>query len=140
MNKTPAVCLLILTLSLSACILVATPTRNKSETHSELTNIPVYPGSTAWMEGIPGVDHLPKKLKTYSYFAKVFKYETLVEFYEEKLPDTGWELFEKSEDRKIRSAGLMFSKEHTVADLQMMPWTASSYIVTVVFYDDPLSE
>ncbi len=107
------------------------------EIHPELANIPVYPEATAWMDGIPRVAQLPSGVKAYSHIAKVFKYETLMEFYEDKMPDAGWELLQKSEDRETQSAELMFAKSTTVADIQINPWTSYSYLVTVLFYDDP---
>jgi hypothetical protein len=146
MPKPSVICLSILVLILSACVRPFTPasketvTPDKSQIHPELENIPIYPGSTAWREGIAGIEELPDYLNTYSYVANVFRYQSLVKFYEENMADAGWDLLQKSEDRKARSAELMFSKGETVAHLQMTPWTANSYLVGVVFYDEPAIE
>ena len=112
----------------------------ENEIHPELKNIPVYPGSTAWSEGIPGVRQQAEKFQSYSYEAKIFKYETLMEFYEDEMSKPEWGLLYTSEDRKIKSADLMYAKAKTVAHIQIIPWTANSYLVSVVFYDDPVLE
>ena len=112
----------------------------ETEIHPELKNIPLYPGSTAWNEGIPGISGQAEKFQSYSYEANVFKYETLMEFYEDEMSKTGWELLQKEADRKTKTAALMFAKAKTVAHIQMTPRMASSYLVTVVFYDDPVLE
>ena len=146
MHKPSVICLSILVLILSACVRPFTPasketvTPVKSHIRPELEDIPVYPGSSAWREGIPGITELPENLKTYSYVANVFNYETLAEFYEENMADAGWDLLQRSEDRKTRSADLMFSRDKTVAHFQMIPWTANSYLVGVIFYDEPAME
>lgn len=146
MHKPPMICLLIAVLILSACVRLFIPAAkqtaipDKNEIHPELANIPIYPDSPAWTEGMPGMDRSPKKLKTYSYVANVFKYETLMEFYKENMTGAGWELFQEGQDSKTKSADLMFSKNRTVAHLQIIPWTANSYLVSVVFYDEPALE
>lgn len=146
MYKPSVICVLIAVLILSACVRPFSPTPNEmvlpdqSEIHPALENIPVFPGSTAWTEGIPGMDGSPKSLKTYSYVVNVFKHKTLMKFYEEEMTDDGWETLGKREDSKTKSADVMFSKDKTVAHFQMIPWTANSYLVGVVFYDEPATE
>ena len=56
------------------------------------------------------------------------------------MTNDGWELLQKSEDRKTNSAELMFARSKTVAHIQMIPWTANSYLVYVVLYEDPVLE
>lgn len=70
----------------------------------------------------------------------MFKAETLVDFYEEEMLDDRWELLQRGEDHKTASADLMFSRSKTVAHIQMLPQTANSYLVSVIFYDDPVLE
>lgn len=134
MKQTSTICFLIFVSILSACAASPTPIAVENEVHPELKNIPVYPESTAWSEGIPDVNR-QEELQTYSYIANVSEYETLVEFYEDKMSSDGWELLEKSEYSKTKSAGLMFTRSKTVAHIQMIPWTTNSYLVYVVFYD-----
>jgi hypothetical protein len=132
--------LLLFAFLLLSCHSQTTPTALKKEIHPALADIPVYAGSTAWREGIPDFNEQQAKYQTYSYIANVFKYETLMEFYEAKMPNHEWKLLEKSKDNKTRSAELMFTRSKTVAHIQMIPWTANSYLVYVVFYDDPVLE
>lgn len=132
--------LLLFVFLLLSCRSQTTPTALKKEIHAALADIPVYPGSTAWREGIPGFNEQQAKYQTYSYIANVLKYKTLMEFYEAEMPNHEWELLEKSKDNKTRSAELMFTRSKTVAHIQMIPWTASSYLVWVIFYDDPILE
>ena len=132
--------LLIFVFVLLSCSTQPTPTATKTEVHPALANIPVYPESTAWSEGIPGVDEQHEGIQTYFYIANVFKYETLIEFYEDKMSSDGWELLQKSKDSKTKSAGLMFARSKTVADIHMIPWTANSYLISVTFYNDPIPE
>jgi hypothetical protein len=132
--------LLLFAFLLLSCHSQTTPTALKKEIHPALADIPVYAGSTAWREGIPGFNERQAEHQTYSYIANVFKYETLVEFYEDKMSSDGWELLQKSKDSKTNSAELMFTRSKTVAHIQMIPWTANSYLVYVVFYDDPILE
>ena len=128
-------------LLVSSCRTEPSPTPSpENEIHPELKNIPLYPGSTAWSEGIPGVSGQAEKFQSYSYEANVFKYETLMEFYEDEMPKTGWDLLLKQKDGKTKSATLMYAKAKTVAQIQMIPRMANSYLVTVVFYDDPVLE
>lgn len=117
----------------------ATPSA-ENKIHPELKNIPLYPGSTAWSEGIQGVSNQVEKYQTYSYYANVFKYETLLGFYEDEMPKNEWELLYKDKDGKTKTAALMFAKAKTVAHIQIIPWTLNSYLVYVVFYDDPVLE
>jgi hypothetical protein len=133
--------ILIVVLFISACRAEPSATLPvENEIHPELKNIPLYPGSTAWREGIPGVSQQAQKFQIYSYEANVFKYETLMEFYEEEMLKTGWELLYKTKEGKTKTADLMFAKAKTVAHIQVIPWTANSYLVSVVFYDDPVLE
>ena len=128
-------------LLVSGCGTELSPTPSaENEIHPELKNIPLYPGSTAWSEGIPRVSRQFEKFQTYSYIANVFKYETLVEFYEDEMSKPEWELLYRSEDRKTKTADLMYAKAKTVAHIQIIPWTTNSYLVSVVFYDDPVLE
>ena len=130
--------LLALVLLLSACRSQTGPTPIAApEVHPELQNFPLYPGAKGWMIGFPGVD-TPEGHEVYSYPVEVFQLKTLVEFYEEEMPTAGWELLQKSDENKTKSAGLMFTKSKTVAHIQMIPWAADSYLVYVVFYDDPV--
>lgn len=137
MKKIRILWILIPVLFLSACLVQSTVPPVQNEIHPGLTNIPVYSESSSWMDGIPGVHQPTNELKTYSYVAKAFKSETLVEFYEEKMPENGWELLQKNEDSKTKSVGLMFTRSKTVAHIQIVSRSLNSYLVTVVFYDDP---
>ena len=130
--------LLALVLFLSACRAQTTPTPvSTAEVHLELMNIPVYPKSSAWTKGIPGVD-TPEGYQVYSYVANTFKSETLVKFYEENMPSNGWELFSKAEnDMGRKSITLLFSKTQTIAEIEIIEWTATSWLVTVNFLSDP---
>lgn len=131
--------LLALVLFLSACRSQTTPTPTSTlEIHPELKNIPVYPESTAWMDGIPGVD-VPERYQIYSYVADVYNSDTLVKYYEENLPSYGWELFDKTEDEigNIKGTTLLFSKGKTIAQLEVMEWTVTSKLVSVNFYTSP---
>lgn len=132
--------LLAFAFMLLSCRAQPTPAATSIEVHPALADIPVYPESVGWYEGIPGVNERQAKHQTYSYIANVFKYETLVEFYEDKMSSNGWELLQKSKDSKTKSAELMFTRSKTVAHIQIIPWTANSYLVCVVFYDDPIPE
>lgn len=133
--------ILIVTLFIAGCGTEPSPTPPaENEIHPELNNIPLYPGSAAWIEGIPGLSQQVDKFQSYSYIANVFKYETLMEFYQDEMSKPEWELLYTSEDRKIKTADLMYAKAKTVAHIQIIPWTANSYLVTVVFYDDPVLE
>jgi hypothetical protein len=124
---------------LLSCNTPPTPTITKTEVHPALADIPVYPDSPAWREGIPGVKQR-EGFQIYSYIANVFKYETLMEFYAAEMPNNGWELLYKSSASKTQNAELMFTRSKTVAHIQMGPWTANSYLVYVIFYDDPILE
>jgi hypothetical protein len=133
--------ILIVTLLVSGCRAEPSPTASTEKgIHPELKNIPLYPGSATWSEGIPGASQQVEKFKSYSYIANVFKYETLMEFYEDEMSKPEWELLYTSEDRKIKTADLMYAKAKTVAQIQIISWTANSYLVTVVLYDDPVFE
>jgi hypothetical protein len=135
-----AVRLLMLALFVSACATFSPVTPANHGLYPELTGIPVYPGSLGWSQGIPGVNQESETSQTFSYIAKVSKHRTLLEFYEEKMADEGWEVLEKSEDLKTNNAELMFARSKTVAHIQMIPWTANSYLVYVVLYEDPVLE
>jgi hypothetical protein len=135
-----AVRLLVLVTLLTACSTLSTLTPAEEELPPKLSLIPVYPESVGWSRGIPGINQESETSQTFSYAAKVFKYKTLMTFYEEKMSDGGWELLQKSEDRKTNSAELMFARSKTVAHIQMIPWTADSYLVYVVLYEDPVLE
>ena len=130
---------LAVVLFLSACHTQTPSIPVENEVHPELQNIPVYPDSKGWARGVPGVD-TPQGHEVYSYPVEVFLLKTLVDFYEEQMPIAGWELLQKSEDSQTKSASLMFAKSKTVADIQIIPWTMNSYLVSVVFYDDPVPE
>ena len=134
----PIVWLLVLASLFSACDTRVTPVDR--EMQPDPRTIPVYPESMGWNEGIPGLNQESETSQTYSYMASVFKYKTLVKFYEEEMTEDGWELLQKSEDSKTNSAELMFARSKTVAHIQMIPWTANSYLVYVVFYVDPVLE
>lgn len=111
----------------------------ESKVHPELQNIPVYADAKGWEKGIPGVD-LPKGYEAYSYLAKVDDSKTLVKFYKETMPLHGWELFEEAETPKIgnrKGFVLLFSKEGTVAQLEIIQWDTASWLVSVNFYNDP---
>ena len=130
---------LITILFLSACRAQTPPTPASTfEVHPELKNIPVYPESTAWLNGIPGVD-IPDKYQIYSYVADVYKSDTLVKYYEENMPSYGWDLFDKTENEigNIKGITLLFSKGKTIAELEIMEWTATSWLVSVNFYSSP---
>ena len=135
-----AVWLLVLASVMSACATPVTLAPADDELQLELSLIPVYPESMGWNKGIPGVNQESETSQTFSYIAKVFKYKTLMKFYEQEMTDNGWEVLEKSEDSKTNSAELMFAKSKTVAHIQMIPWTANSYLVYVVFYEEPVLE
>ena len=140
MKQTTTIFLLVFALLLSACRGEGDSAQDLIDIHPELKNIPVYPESTAWMEGIPGVDRTTEKYQTYSYSVKTIEYESIADFYEEEMPILGWELMSKDKDSKTRSAGLMFAKPNTVAHIQMMPLVTGYYLVFVVFYDDSVFE
>jgi hypothetical protein len=132
--------LLVLASFLSACSTLSPLTGTDHEMPPDLSIIPVYPESTGWSKGIPGVNQESETSQTFSYTAKVFKYKTLMKFYEEKMADDGWELLQKSEGRKTNSAELMFARSKTLAHIQMIPWTVNSYLVYVVLYEEPVLE
>ena len=130
--------LAFLALLLSACNSQTGPTPvAASEIHPELQNIPLYPAAKGWTKGIPGVD-LPQGYEVYSYPAEVFQSKTLVEFYKENMPPNSWELFSEMENEigNIESITLLFSKGNTIAELGIMEWTTTSWLVTVNFYDE----
>ena len=135
-----AVWLLVLASVVSACATPVTLATVDNELQPELSLIPVYPELMGWNKEIPGVNQESETSQTFSYIAKVFKYKTLMKFYEQEMTDNGWELLEKSEDSKTNSAELMFAKSKTVAHIQMIPWTANSFLVYVVFYEEPVLE
>ena len=132
--------LLVFILSLSACRGPSTFTEETVEIHPELQNIPIYPEASAWAEGVPGMNQVPYKYPTYSYTVKTIQYEQIVDFYEKEMPANDWELLSKSDDGKNQSAGLMYATSKTVAHIQIFPRTTGIYIVTVVFYDDPIPD
>jgi hypothetical protein len=132
--------LLALILLLSACAVQFAPSPVAHELQPALSAIPVYPEAGGWNKGILGVNQESETSQTFSYTVNVFKYKTLVNFYEEEMVNKGWELLLKSEDSKTNSAELMFARSKTVAHIQMIPWTANSYLVYVVFYEDPVLE
>lgn len=132
--------LLILALPLSACAAPFPANPAEQEISPPLMVIPVYPGSIGWSEEVPGVNQESEKAQTFSYLANAVQYETLVEFYKEEMDRTGWELMEKSVDQKTDSAELMFTHSKTVAHIQIIPWTANSYLVYIVFYEEPVFE
>ena len=139
MKQAPIGWLALLALLLSDCnsrtgsTPVAAP-----EVHPELQNIPLYPAAKGWTKGIPGVD-LPQGYEVYSYPAEVFQSKTLVEFYKENMPPNSWELFSEMEDEigNRKSVTLLFSKKGIIAELDIIEWTATSWLVTVSFPDDP---
>jgi len=130
--------MLVITLLFSACQGKSTSSQDTIEVHPELKNIPIYPEANGWMKGIPGVD-TPQGYEIYSYPADVFQSKTLVNFYKENMPSDGWELFSeaKNEIGNRKSITLLFSKEGTIAELGIMQWTTTSWLVSVNFYDDP---
>ena len=132
--------LLVVVLLLSACRNKSATSQDSVEIHPELENIPVYPEATAWMDGLPGVDQTTEKYQTYSDSLKTIQLERIVEFYEQEMPIFGWELFQTNEDRKTKSADLMFAKRKTVAHIQIFSRITGVYTVLVVFYDDPVLE
>lgn len=132
--------MLIVTLLFSACRGKSNSSQEAIEIHPELKNIPVYPKATAWGEGIPSVNQSLYKYPTYSYTVKTIQYENIMEFYEEEMPASGWELLSKGDDSKSKSADLMFTKSKIVVHIQIFPRMTGVYIVTVVFYDDPVLE
>lgn len=134
-----AIRFLILALLLSACNTLFTSTVVDNDLPPDLKAIPIYPKSMGWNRGIPGVNQESETCQTFSYVASVFKYKTLLKFYEEEMTNNGWEILGKSEDSKTRSAEIMFARSKTVAHIQMIPWTANSYLVYVVLYEDPVS-
>jgi len=89
---------------------------------------------------MPGVKRDFYKYPTYSYTVKTIQYENIVEFYEKEMPASGWELLSKGDDGKSKSADLIFTKSKTVVHIQIFPRITGVYIVTVVFYDDPVLE
>ncbi len=86
---------------------------------------------------MPGVD-LPPGYEVYSYEART-DLKTLLDFYKESMPRGGWELFEEAETKIGNRKGitLLFSKEGTIAQLEIIQWTTASWLVSVNFYDDP---
>ena len=131
--------LLALALLFSACHSQTGPTPIATpEVHPELQNIPLYPDAKGWVRGIPGVD-TPEGYEVYSYPVQVFQSKTLVKFYKENMPSNGWELFSETENEieNRKSIFLLFSKGETIAELEIMEWTATSWLVTAVFYDNP---
>ena len=131
---------LVLALLLSACSTLSTSTPVDNELPPDLRAIPIYPQSMGWNKGIPGVNQESENCQTFSYVASVFKYKTLMKFYEEEMTNDGWEILGKSEDSKTKSAEIMFARSKTVAHIQMIPWTANSYLVYVVLYEEPVLE
>lgn len=129
--------LLVVTLLLSACRGNVTSNPNTIEFHPDLKNIPVYPEAKGWVPGVPGVD-TPQGYDVYSYPAEVLQSKTLVGFYKENMPPNGWELFSEMENEigNIESITLLFSKGNTIAELGIMEWTTTSWLVTVNFYDE----
>ena len=138
--KQKAVIFLLVVVIFSACRAQATSTPATNEIHPELQNIPVYPESSAWMEGIPGVNQYPYKYPVYSYTVKTTQYKHIIDFYEEEMPANDWELLSKSDDGKNQSAGLMYAKSKTVAHIQIFPHSTGTYTVTVIIYDDPVPD
>ncbi|MEO8358114.1 MAG: hypothetical protein ABI621_19595 [Chloroflexota bacterium] len=133
--------LLILVLVASGCDAKTTPTpASTDQVHPELKNIPLYPESTGWKEGLPGVTQYPEGYQVYSYIARVFKPGTIGEFYEENMSSNGWELFSTREEDNIgnrKSITLLFSKGKDIAEIVIMEWTSTSCLVSVNFFDDP---
>jgi len=138
--KQKATVFLLIVMIFSACHAQATSTPTNNEIHPELQNIPVYPEASAWMEGIPGVNQDSYKYPVYSYTVKTTQYEHIIEFYEEEMPTNSWGLLSISNDSEAQSAGLMFAKPKTVVHVQIYPRITRVYLITVVFYDDPISE
>jgi hypothetical protein len=138
--KQKAATFLLVVVIFSACRAQATSIPATDEIHPELQNIPAYPESSAWMEGIPGVNQYPYKYPVYSYTVKTTQYKHIIEFYEEEMPANNWELLSRSIDSKTQSAGLIFAKPKAVAHVQIYPRIMGVYVVYVVFYDDPVSE
>lgn len=138
MKQKATIFLLVVVLLLSACRDKSTLSQDTIEIHPELQNVPVYPEAKGWGIGIPGMD-LPQEYETYSYPAEVLQSKTLVEFYKENMPSNGWELFDEMENEiaNRKSVTLLFSKEGTIAELDITQWTTASWLVTVNFYDDP---
>ena len=138
MKQKAIIFLLVSTLLLSACLGKATSSEETVEVHPELKNIPVYPEAKGWFIGIPGVD-TPQGYEVYSYSVEVIQSKTLVDFYKENMPPNDWELFSegKNEIHNRKSITLLFSKEGTIAQLEIAQWTTTSWLVIVIFYDDP---
>ncbi|MFZ5884516.1 MAG: hypothetical protein ACOYYI_12120 [Chloroflexota bacterium] len=145
--KHKVIAYLLILFSVSACRpqatsipphVTSTPVE-EGEVHPELQNIPVYTDVKGWEKGIPGVD-LPKGYEAYSYIVRIDDPKTLIKFYKENMPPNGWELFNEGETPKIgnrKGFVLLFSKEGTVAQLEIIQWTTASWLVSVNFYDDP---
>lgn len=132
--------LISLMLLLSSCSSQTSSTQVVNEIHPELKNIPVYPESSAWAEGIPAMNYHPEDMAVYSYRAKVYRSETLATYYEEAMPDYGWEFLSYGPDYKAdnnKGTSIYFSKQEVVVDIQIFEWTGGYCLVSVVFYDDP---
>ena len=128
-----------LTLLFSACR-AQTPTQVVDEIHPELKNIPIYPESAAWAKGIPAINYYPEDTAIYSYMAKAYKVETLVTYYEETMPNYGWDFLSYGPDHKTgnsKGTSIYFSKQKVVVDIQIFEWTVGYCQVSVIFYDDP---
>ena len=93
MKQGKTIWFLICIFFLLSCSPQITPTpAHNDETHPELKNIPIFPGNNSVMDGTPGIDRLQEGHTVYSYIAQTNKPETLQNFYEEKMPETGWEM------------------------------------------------
>ena len=127
-------------LLLSSCRAQTPSTPVENVIHPELKNIPVYPESTAWAKGIPAINYYPEDTAIYSYMAKAYKAETLVTYYEETMPDYGWDFLSYGSDYKVgnnKGTSIYFSKQKVVVDIQILEWTVGNCQVSVNFYDDP---
>jgi hypothetical protein len=128
------ICVGILAILLAACgSRVASP-QDANVILSDLRDIPLYPDAGLIWEGIPGRD-IPEEGHTiYSYFIQDER-KSIEKFYKEEMQSTGWELLGKSDDKT--GVMLWFAKKERIASISIIPWSVSSYLVTIDITIDP---
>lgn len=124
---------LLFTFLFAGCRAQTSPTQVSNEVRSEMKGIPLYPGDNPVMDGVPGIDRHQEGHTVYSYIAQTNKSESIQDFYEENMPKTGWELFgnQEIEVKNRKSTILLFSKGNAIAEIELIPWSTSSYLVVI---------
>ena len=136
--KQSIIWLFFLIFVISACDTQVASTPVPGTVHPDLKDIPIYPGTESLIYGSPRNNYQQAEHVVYSYIVYTSDSDNLVDFYEENMPASGWELLESGiyEVEKRKWESLLYFKSDKFVEITISQWTTSSYLIEIDLFSD----